>query len=60
MRPDSITLAIFVKYSSTELAETAQQMARAQSEHGIRRNRKEASLDGVFNERNKDACRGGF
>lgn len=52
MRPDSITLAIFEKYSSTELAETAQQMARAQSDMESAETEKKVS-DGVFNERIK-------
>ena len=52
MRPDSITLAIFEKYSPAELADVAQKMAQAQSDMESAEAEKKVS-DGVFNERIK-------
>ncbi len=52
MRPDSITLAIFEKYSTKELAKTAQTMAQAVSDMEGAEAQKKVS-DGVFNERIK-------
>ncbi len=52
MRPASITLAIFEKYSPEELTTTAKEMAQAQSEMESAEAEKKTS-DGVFNERIK-------
>jgi hypothetical protein len=52
MRPDSITLALFEKYSPEELATTAQQMAQAQSDYETVEVEKKVS-DAAFNERMK-------
>lgn len=52
MRPDSITLAIFEKYTPEELATTATAMAQAQSDMETAESEKKVS-DGVFNERIK-------
>jgi hypothetical protein len=52
MRPDSITLAIFEKYSPEELAETAQKLVQALTEKTSAETEKKMS-DSVFNERIK-------
>lgn len=52
MRPDSITLAIFEKYTAEELATAAQQMAQAVSEMESTEVEKKVS-DAAFNERIK-------
>jgi hypothetical protein len=50
MRPDSITLAIFEKYTAEELATTAQHMAQAQSDlEGVEAEKK--TSDAAFKER---------
>jgi hypothetical protein len=52
MRPDSITLALFEKYSPEELTTTAQQMAQAQADYETVEVEKKVS-DAAFNERMK-------
>ena len=52
MRPDSITLAIFEKYSPEELAETAQKLVQALADKETAETEKKMS-DSVFNERLK-------
>jgi len=52
MRPDSITLAIFEKYTPEELTTTAQQMAQAQADLESVEVEKKVS-DAAFNERIK-------
>lgn len=52
MRPDSITLALFEKYTAEEMATTAQQMAQAQSDYETVETEKKVS-DAAFNERMK-------
>ena len=52
MRPDSITLAIFEKYSPEELAETAQKLVQALADKETAETEKKMS-DSVFNERIK-------
>lgn len=50
MRPDSITLAIFEKYSPEEFAETAQKLVQALADKETAENEKKVS-DSVFKER---------
>jgi hypothetical protein len=50
LRPDTITLAIFEKYTAEELAETAASLAQAISDRETTKNEKKAS-DAAFNER---------
>ena len=50
MRPDSITLAIFEKYTPDELASVAQKLAQAWADKETAENEKKAS-DAVFKER---------
>lgn len=52
MREETITLALFEKYSPEELASTAQQMAQAQSDYETVETEKKVS-DAAFNERMK-------
>jgi hypothetical protein len=52
MRPDSITLALFEKYTPEEMAATAQKMAQAQADYESVEVEKKVS-DAAFNERLK-------